>query len=239
MLPTKIVSAASSYIKSLNKNGIKNAAPLSIGNSPYSSRDGEGCDIVSTTANYETVLKNMKSNGIKIALQSPAAYALNYTNYAYGMPLRSSNYNIFDYDIPFVQLVLNGVKNYSTPAINLTNNISEMKLLMIESGSAPAYAIMGKDYKDVKDTPLDVLYGANLSGIQSNIVNDVKEYRDFYAKTECKIARHITVSKTLRIVEYENGSTVIINYDSNKAGYGGITVDGMSYKFIEGGVSVE
>ncbi len=239
LIPTRLVKAGNSYIKSLDKNGIKNAAPLSLGNTPYSSRDGKGCDIVSVTNNYIQILGNMKEKGISIALQSPAAYALNYTDYAYGMPLRSSHFTCFDIDIPFVQLVLNGVKNYSTAAINLTNNIPEMKLLMLESASAPTYSIFGKEYKDVKDTPLDILYGAELDSLEDSIVNDVKAYREFFAKTEGKIAKHTTVTKDLRVVEFENGAKVIINYDDTAAEYEGMTIDAVSYKLIEGGASNE
>ncbi len=236
LIPTKLVKAGNSYIKSLLKNDISSAAPLSIGNTPYSSRDGKGCDVVSVADNYIEILGNMKKEGISIALQSPAAYALNYTDYAYGMPLRSSSFTCFDYDIPFVQLVLNGVKNYSTVSINLTNNIPEMKLLMLESASAPTYSIIGKEYKDVKDTPLDILYGADLNALEKSIVEDVKAYREFFEKTECKIKKHITVSKDLRVVEYENGTKIIINYDDVATQYEGITIDALSYKLIEGGV---
>ena len=239
LIPTRIVKAGNSYIKSLTKNDIKTAAPLSIGNTPYSSRDGEGCDIVSVADNYIEILSNMKEKGISIALQSPAAYALNYTDYAYGMPLRSSHFACFDIDIPFVQLVLNGVKNYSTAAINLTNNIPEMKLLMLESASAPTYSVFGKEYKDVKDTPLDILYGAELDSLDDSIVKEVKAYREFFAKTEGKIAKHTTVSKDLRVVEFENGAKIIINYDDTAIDYEGITIDAVSYKLIEGGASNE
>ncbi len=235
LIPTRLVKAGNSYIKSLTKNDIKTAAPLSLGNTPYSSRDGKGCDIVSVANNYTEILSNMKEKGISIALQSPAAYALNYTDYAYGMPLRSSHFTCFDIDIPFVQLVLNGVKNYSTTALNLTNNIPEMKLLMLESASAPTYSIIGKEYKDVKDTPLDILYGASLDSLEENIVKEVKAYREFFAKTEGKIAKHTTVTKDLRVVEYENGSKIIINYDDAAVEYEGITIDAVSYKLVEGG----
>lgn len=239
LIPNRLVKAGSSYIKSLTKNGIKTAAPLSLGNTPYSSRDGKGCDLVSVTNNYTEILSNMKEKGISIALQSPAAYALNYTDYAYGMPLRSSHYTCFDIDIPFVQLVLNGVKNYSTVAINLTNNIPEMKLLMLESASAPTYSIIGKEYKDVKDTPLDILYGASLDSLKDSIVSEVKEYREIFAKTEGKIAKHTVVTNDLRIVEYENGAKLIINYDDTAVEYEGIKVDAVSYKLMEGGASNE
>ncbi len=239
LIPTKILKAANSYISSLEKSGINSAAPLSIGNTPYSSCDGNGCDIVSVTDNYTEILKSMKKNGTAIALQSPAAYALNYTDYAFGMPLRSSGFTCFDMDIPFVQLVLNGVKNYSTPAINLTNNIPQMKLLMLESGSAPYYTIIGKEYKDVKDTPLDILYGAELDALEDGIIKDCNEYREFFKKTNCEIKKHITVTKDLRVVEFKNGTKIIINYADASADYNGVTVEAMSYKIIEGGVSNE
>ena len=239
LIPKKLVKASNSYIKSLTKNGIKTAAPLSIGNSPYSSRDGKNCDIVSVTNNYVEILSTMKEKGISIALQSPAAYALEYTDYVFGMPLRSSGYTCFDIDIPFIQLVLNGVKNYSTVALNLTNNIPEMKLLMLESASAPSYTVIGKEYSDVKDTPLDILYGADLSALEESIVNEVKAYRDFYSKTEGKIAKHITISKDLRVVEFENGAKIIVNYDDTAVEYEGIAVDALSYKLVEGGASNE
>lgn len=239
LIPTKLVSAGNSYIESLKEEGIKTAAPISIGNTPYSSCDGEGCDLISVANSFINTLSGMNKNGISVALQNPAAYALSYTKYAYSMPLRSSNFTCFDYDIPFVQLVLNGVMNYGTTAINLTNNIPEMKLLMIESGSAPMYSIIGKEYKDVKDTPLDVLYGANLASLQSGIEKDVKEYRDFYAKTECKISKHTVVSKDLRVVEFENGMTAIINYDDAEAEYKGIKIEPISYKLVEGGALSE
>lgn len=236
LIPTRIVKAGNSYIKSLTKNGITTNAPLSIANTPYSSRDGENCDVVSVADSYIEILSNMKNKDVSIALQSPAAYALNYTDYAYGMPLRSSGYNCFDIDIPFIQLVLNGVINYGTTAINLTNNIPEMKLLMLESASAPTYSVIGKGYIDVKDTPLDILYGASIDSLKDTITTDIDEYREIFKLTNGKIAKHTVISNDLRLVEYENGVKIYINYGDTATEYQGVNIGAMSFKLIEGGV---
>ena len=73
----------------------------------------------------------MRNKQINVLLKSPAAYAIPYAKYLYSLPLRSSSFSVCDTEIPFLQLVLNGVKNYSTPALNLTNNREEMRLRMI------------------------------------------------------------------------------------------------------------
>lgn len=239
LIPTKLVSAGKSYLESLLEEGAKSAAPISIGNTPYSSCDGVGCDLISVENNFVEILSSMNKQGVNVALQNPAAYALNYTKYAYTMPLRSSGYTCFDIDIPFVQLVLNGVMNYGTNSLNLTNNIPEMKLLMLESASAPTYTIIGSEYDVVKDTPLDILYGATLGSLESSIEKEVKEYREFYAKTEGKIAKHVIVSNEIRVVEFENGCKIVINYDNSPVEYEGYTIEAMNYKLIEGGALSE
>ena len=89
LIPAKTVTAGNSYVKSLVKNGITGAAPLSVGNSPYSSADGKGCDLTSVMQNYIKILEDMRNKQINVLLKSPAAYAIPYAKYLYSLPLRS------------------------------------------------------------------------------------------------------------------------------------------------------
>mgnify|MGYP000011700703 FL=1 len=233
LIPAKTVTAGNSYVKSLVKNGITGAAPLSVGNSPYSSADGKGCDLTSVMQNYIKILEDMRNKQINVLLKSPAAYAIPYAKYLYSLPLRSSSFSVCDTDIPFLQLVLNGVKNYSTPALNLTNNREEMRLRMIESGSSPAYSVIGAKYADIKSTPLDVLYGAEMDTLSEEILSEIAEYRNVFEATGGLIESHRIINGNLRKVTFKNGTSVYLNYSDTPQTYDGIQIDALSYSLTQ------
>ena len=57
-------------------------------------------------------------NNKKIILRNTNQYAMNITNKILDMPYNGTLHRMVDYTIPFVQLTLNGISNYYSPAIN-------------------------------------------------------------------------------------------------------------------------
>lgn len=68
------------------------------------------------------------SDGYSLTMANPNASLYAYADYITDLPLSSSDNVLFDYDIPFVQMVLKGTKGYSGNSINI-NDMSQETFL--------------------------------------------------------------------------------------------------------------
>lgn len=89
------------------------------------------------------------------------AYVLPYVERISNVPLSSGGYDIFDEDIPFYQIVMHGLRSYSTEPINGSADSRELLLLAIASGSNPNYDMIGEKTSVLTGTELENLYYAN------------------------------------------------------------------------------
>ncbi len=90
------------------------------------SRDAAAKTLVEQYANLDQTVGSILAN-------SANAYALPYVDHIVNVPLTSSGFDIFDYDIPFYQLVIHGLIPYSTTAINGDPDSNELFLRAFSS----------------------------------------------------------------------------------------------------------
>lgn len=92
---------------------------------------------------------------------SANAYALPYVSHITGVPLTSSQFDMFDEDIPFYQLVMHGVIPYSTTAVNGDADSETLLLMAAATGSNLSYDMLWEETSELKDTEYDIFYYAN------------------------------------------------------------------------------
>lgn len=233
----KISENVRSWIKSAKKHGINSSAPISLSNSPYRSGSKAGCDRQSTADIFENALNEFKNNDISLMLESAAAYALPYASHIRSLPVSSSGYAAESSEVPFLQLVLHGVKSYSMPSVNLSGNWKKAFLKAVETGSSLDFTFIASDYSVIKGTPLDVINGSEWRLWKDTAAETAKKLADYMKDTvNSYITDYRIISKDVRAVCYENGGCFIINYGETDYSIGDITVKAESCEKVDKGV---
>lgn len=222
-------------IENYNLNGI---SLNDLGNTYYVDYGKKTVSPESATSIIESNL-NKLNNQYQIVLNQPFVYAINYGDLAINMPTSSSNYLAFDYNIPFLQLVYNGLFEYSNESYNLgTNyNLNNQFLHSLETGSAMKFTISHENSSLLKNTEFNYYNSTEYSSYSSSIKEFYKEYEQVYSQLgNGRIKNHQTIKKDLVLVEFENGMYMYINYTDKNQIVNGYDISSNDYLLVNGGV---
>ncbi len=205
--------------------------------SDFSRKNADGRSYL-TRSDAMTILQEghqkLADNGLTIMSENSNQYLLKYSDYIKDVPLYSSNYDIFDYDIPFAQMVLHGLIPYTTKAINKSANAEELRLLSLVTGTPIHYEMMYKNPNKFADSEYDDLYYSNYTGWLDYAGGEYKLFNDAIAKvSDSYITDYEYISKTEYRSEFENGTTIYVNLDTQE-----IEIDGVSYELSNYGLGV-
>lgn len=109
----------------------------------------------------ENITGSLSEMDSDILADGANAYTLPYVNHIVNVPLNSSRYDIFDYDIPFYQTVLHGIIPYTSVAVNSSPDITDVLLMSAVTGSNLYYDLISCETDILKDTEYSYLYYAN------------------------------------------------------------------------------
>ena len=70
----------------------------------------------------EYLKKSLSEISAPVLMSSPIVEYISGADAVTDVPVSSGQDRIFDYDVPFVQLVLSGIKDFSCESVNLTYN---------------------------------------------------------------------------------------------------------------------
>ena len=230
-------SLVSKFMKNyadLNINGInikdlgnKNTSDYSKDRTVYSA-DGQKYQVES--------LKTAQESGKKVMLDTPYDYAFKYLDVANNVPVETTLYPIVDYSIPFYQLVVSGLFDYTSPTINSGNDYSvEWNLLKaIETGSNIGFEVSASDTINLLDTDYTSYYNSYFSNWEDKILsmNETLNKSGIY---ESRLVDHEFITDTLVRVTYENGLTILINYSNNNYQGDRFTVRANSFAIVKVG----
>ncbi len=179
--------------------------------------------------------QKLKDNGLKILAEAPNQYVIPYADQIKDVPLYSSNYDIFDYDIPFVEMVLHGLVPYTTKAINKSADAEELRLLALLTGTPIHYEMMYENPNKFADSEYDVLYYTNYQGWLDRSVKEYKLFNDVVKSvSDASITDFERISDVEMQTTFSNGTKISVNLDS-----GEIKVNGTSYNADDYGLGVE
>lgn len=173
-----------------------------------------------------------------ITLYEPYDYAFQYISYAKDIPYKSTQKEILDYSIPFYQLVVNGLFDYSGESIN--SNIEEGKdyhmMKLIETGSNPSFTFTYDSSSELIRTDYNMYYNTEYS----NWLEEVKYFYDELVKLDiysCRLVNHERLDTNVYKVTYSNGTNktieIILNYSFSLVYIDGVgSVAAKSYKVL-------
>ena len=101
-------------------------------------------------------------------------YALPYVDYLKDVPLYSSNFDVYDYDIPFYEIVIHGYITYTTKAKNASSSADELFVYSVATGTPLHYEVMYQDPNEFTDCSYDELFYTHYSGWLNDMTAEYK-----------------------------------------------------------------
>ena len=231
--PLKLKSASSKFLKDFNKKGYDSICLTTIGSKIYSDfKPRKGIYRSTGLTLIEDFIKSVDVENI--AVDGSNAYTFPYANRIYNLPVSSSKYDIFDYDVPFIQMVLHGYKNYTTPMVIQALDPETLYLKSIETGSDLQFVCVSDDTYNLRETRLSSLYSSEFSLWKDIALNYYKEQnkvnKDVYDQA---IVGHECLAKDVFKTVYANGTTVYVNYNVEDVTIGDITIKAENYLVVK------
>lgn len=218
-----------------DQDTLSGLSPYTIGNRKYSSFTKP------LISNEQWVQASVLTLGMlgqqyDLVLEEAHDYALPYAGIIADAPTSSSNYDTMDEEIPFYQLVVSGLVDYTTEAINANGYSEDYYLLKaIETGSALHYTLIAREQSLLMETSLNVLYSAQQSVWLPKITEAQAHLELVRQATEgSRLIKHEYLSDDAVLSTFENGVRIAVNYSDETVQTPFGTVEAMSY-LIEGG----
>lgn len=228
--PIYYSSLAEKFLKNYEKLDVSGVYLSDLGNKSVADYS-RGNQVYSATATLFQrdaldVFNGTDENPNLIMLNAPYDYSFSYIDVATVVPVQCTLYGSINYSIPLYQLVCSGLFDYSSKPVNYQNDYSVRWNLLkaIETGSNVAFVLAAEDTSVLLDTQYTEYYNSYYTNWKENIIymNDLLNSTGIY---ESYLVSHKYLTDNVVEVKYNNGLTIIINYDSENyydetTGYG-------------------
>lgn len=191
-------------------------------------------------ATLDYIYKDSKINNL--TLYTPYDYAFKYVTVAKEIPYQATQYEILDYSIPFYQLVVNGLFDYSGESVNanIGKGVNEHIMRMIETGSNISFTFTGDSSEKLIQTDYNNYYYT----LYSDWVEDVKTIYSSLAELDIysrELVYHEYLGNNIYKVTYKDvensadeGISIYLNYSRNTyVAPDGTIVESKNYKVAE------
>lgn len=180
------------------------------------------------------LLRKLQEEGQALLVSGGNRYVLPYADYIRGVPTTASEVRIEASSVPFVSMVLRGMKRMSGQVINTSSDYQEELLRTVENGLDLSFSLMAAENAVLKDA----LGGQTATVSQEiwlqKVIGAYTRYHEEFASLAGQtISGYRSVTDALRCVTYEDGTRVYVNYGEEAAPADGITVPARDYMVVK------
>ena len=222
---------AGNLIKALQEKQAAGIAFRDIGNllsGDYYDRDTVTREQVKAM-NVET-LQQADQAGLKISIKEGNEYALPYADLITDMDLTGTGYGILDESIPFYQIAIHGMKNYTSEAINLGGDYRTMLLECAEYGAGLNFTFMAANTGILQDSAYSCYTSSGYQGWKDEAIGIILRYqRDMSGLNRQRITGHEKPAEGIAVTTYEDGTRVYVNYTETDYQSGAVNVPARDY----------
>lgn len=182
MSPAYYDKAVTSIVKDFVKEGISGISLADATNILYSDFTGNANRKTSrqqAVENLKACFQKIKDNGLTFNADACNDYAIPYADTIRNVPLYSSNFDVYDYDIPFYQIAVHGYVPYTSKAKNASSGAEEMFLLSVATGTPLHYEVMHESPNEFTDCNYDTLFYTFYEGWLDVAAGEYRLTQDF------------------------------------------------------------
>lgn len=173
--------------------------------------------------------------GQSVMIRMGNDYALPYADIITDMDLTGTRYSLIDQTIPFYQIAIHGMKDYTGESLTTTGDMRQEVLKAAEYGSGLNLTFMAEDTQILQDTFYSEYFGSYYDSRAEEMTGIALKYQqDMAGLNQQRIVAHQQITDTLTMTGYEDGTQVYVNYNKQDCEYDGITIPGYSYHVERG-----
>ena len=231
--PNYIASYAEKFEKSYDKLGIGNLASGDL--FTFFAGDYRSGGHVSQTSGLPAYQKALETVAAKnsLMLSNPAVMAWSSADFITDVPLSNSSMKVLDAWVPFTQMTLSGCLPYSSDYINQdSESLSQALMFAMESGSILHFRLMAADTSVLADTTGDDIFFAEYGYWKDEIASCYDSFNEYWKQVkDSRVTGHEIVGRdnSLRVVSYDNGLKLYLNYSDEDETIEGVKVPAGSF----------
>lgn len=170
-------------------------------------------------------MSQLKQAGTKLMITGGNQYAVPYADYVTDLNIANKSVNIVDESVPFYQLALHGLVDYSGSAVNLSADQEQNVLKAAETGAGLYYTYIYEKSSELQDGKYTKYYACNFDEWKEDTVALYKKFEETLGDTYNQfITGHEQVAKGVYKTTYESGKSVLVNYNYEDYNYEGTVV---------------
>ncbi|MCR4875597.1 MAG: hypothetical protein K5922_00325 [Clostridiales bacterium] len=180
-------------------------------------------------------LAEAKEAGEKIMVKEGFDFTLPYADLVTDMDLSGNRYVLLDEFIPFYQIAIHGMVDYTGPSLNTNGDYRTELLRSVEYGAGLNYTFMAEDASATQETSYTGLNGTSFSAWEEEMMRTVLRYqREAAGLNRQKIVGHRKLSGQVTATTYEDGTVVYVNY-GQETSQGEVQVPARDYLIVRKG----
>lgn len=180
-------------------------------------------------------MQEAQEKGQSVMIRMGNDYAVPYASIITDMDLTGTNYAIIDEMVPFYQIALHGMKDYTGEPINLAGDYLQEFLHCAEYGAGLNFTFMAEDTQVLQDTFHTNFFGAGYDYWAEDAVAMINRYQaDMAGLNQQRIVSHDRLTDLVTVTGYEDGTKVYVNYGSEDYAADGVTVAARNYTVERG-----
>ncbi len=184
--------------------------------------------------NLDTI-QQAKDAGQSVMVKEGYDFVLPYVDLVTDVNLKGTNYSIIDELVPFYQIAIHGMVDYTGQPINLSADWQTELLRCAEYGAGLNFTFMQESGRILQETNHAGYFGACYADWGEDAVRIINAYQqDMAGLNQLAITRHEALAHNVTLTGYENGTLVYVNYSSSDYVQGAVKVPARSYLVVGG-----
>jgi hypothetical protein len=179
------------------------------------------------------MLEEFKRSGLQVQTTGWNSYTYPYIDGLQNIPVRSRPMLEAKQEVPFMSISLHGLLPYYSQVLNLSEDLQQDFLRVVEYGFSPSFELTYEDPVVLKDTSYNGLFSSYWKDWLEKIDEIYGKIKSLSAQAEKFIVSHRAVSKDVFVVEYDDGSYVIVNYGDSDFTFRERNVEAEGYLLVE------
>ena len=229
--PSYASQNASNLIQALKNRNVPGVAFRDLGN--LLSADYYPKDLVTREQVKQMNIDTMKeaaAAGQKVSIKEGNDYAIPYADLITDMNLTGQAYAIVDERVPFYQIALHGMKDYTGEAINLSGDYQTMLLECAEYGAGLNFTFMAENTRVLQDSVYSCYTSSGYTFWKDQVIPMIQRYQaEMSGLNRQRITGHERLEEEVAKTTYADGTAVYVNYGSADYVADGVTVPARDY----------
>ena len=223
------------FVTRMAKKGVTNIAMMDMGNELYADYNKASTTLRQSAKKVTlNVFGDIVKGGSGLLLTAPMIDAVSMASGLVEIPLYSNNRKIVSRSVPFLPMVLSGIKTYAGEAYNEVDNQEYLRLKIIETGASPYFSLFYAENTMLRNSEYTYLTSNNYKLWLDDSISLWKECQTISDKVQgAYLTWHEEVAAGVYRSVYSNGWYVLTNYNETPVTVNGCEVGAMNYALGE------